>query len=173
LSAIGQRAPIPVNVPDQSPREKALRLWEEGFSLQRGGDIDGALAKYRASIEVTPTAEAHTFIGWVLSFRGDVDGAIRECQCAIAVDPDYGNPYNDIGVYLMSKGDLDDAIGWFELAKRAVRYEPRHYPFVNLGRLYAKKGKVVRAIDELEKALELNPGDTATRAALAKLRTYS
>src|SRR2546430_7197875 len=52
---------------------------------------------YQQSIDVHPTAEAHTFLGWTLSFQGRLEEATRECLKAIEVDPDFGNPYNDIG----------------------------------------------------------------------------
>ena len=61
---------------------------------------------------VHPTAEAHTFLGWSLSFQGRLEEATAECLRAIEIDPDFGNPYNDIGVYLMQQGKLDDAIPW-------------------------------------------------------------
>ncbi|NIO09761.1 MAG: tetratricopeptide repeat protein, partial [Deltaproteobacteria bacterium] len=44
-----------------------------------------------------PTAEAYTFLGWTYSFMGQLNEAIEECQRAITLDPDFGNPYNDIG----------------------------------------------------------------------------
>jgi Tfp pilus assembly protein PilF len=56
-------------------------------------------------------------------------------QGAIEVDPTFGNPYNDIGAYYIGKGELDEAVQWLEKAKRAPRYEPRHFPYMNLGRL--------------------------------------
>ena len=31
--------------------------------------------------------------------------------------PTFGNPYNDIGAYLIAKGELDEAIEWLEKAK--------------------------------------------------------
>src|SRR5688500_19484746 len=43
-----------------------------------------------------PTAEAHTFLGWVYSFQKRYDEAIAECLEAIRVDETLGNPYNDI-----------------------------------------------------------------------------
>ena len=52
-----------------------------------------------------PTAEAHTFLGWVYSFQSRYDEAIAECLEAIRVDETLGNPYNDIGSYLLAKGD--------------------------------------------------------------------
>ena len=36
--------------------------------------------------------------------RGDSRTRSRECRTAIAVDPDFGNPYNDIGSYLITLG---------------------------------------------------------------------
>ncbi len=59
----------------------------------------------------------------------------------------------------MEQGRSDDAITWFESAKRASRYEPRHFPYLNLGRLRAARGEVAEAIAEFEGALVENPGD--------------
>jgi Tfp pilus assembly protein PilF len=156
---------------DDAPlRVEAIRLWERAQSHQMRRDLPEAIRLYRESLATYPTAEAHTFLGWALSWQGDVDGAIEECKLAIAVDPEFGNPYNDIGAYLIEQGKLEEAIPWLERAQRAGRYEPRHFPHLNLGRIYAKTGKVSRAIDEFERALELHPGDPMAREALAKLR---
>lgn len=42
--------------------------------------------------------------------RKELEEAIAECHKAIALDLDFGNPYNDIGVYLIEREDLDGAI---------------------------------------------------------------
>jgi Tfp pilus assembly protein PilF len=129
--------------------------------------------RYEESIAICPTAEAHTFLGWALSWRGDVLGAIEQCRRAISVDPSFGNPYNDIGAYLIELGRQDEAVEWLERAKRAPRYEPRHFPFLNLARVYAAQGKTTLAISELQAALELAPGDASASSLLAKLRSLS
>jgi hypothetical protein len=49
----------------------------------------------------------------------------EECLRAIAIDPEFGNPYNDIGVYLMQRDKLDESIPWFEKAKQAKRFTER------------------------------------------------
>lgn len=151
-------------------RERALEIWERGIELQMERDLDGAIALYLKSLETYPTAEAHTFLGWAKSWQGDIDGAISECKRAIEVDPDFGNPYNDIGAYLIEKGELEAAIEWLERAKRAPRYDARHFPHLNLGRVYVMQHRVSLAIRELTCALELNPGDPAATEALSKLR---
>ncbi len=155
---------------DSEPRTRALELWNEALRFHMNDDLDRAVELYTKSIEVFPTAEAHTYRGWAFERMGRIDDAIAECHRAIEVDPAFGNPYNDIGAYLIAKGDLDEAIPWLEKAKIAPRYDPRHFPFMNLGRIYAAKGMVKRAIDEFESALAFAPGDATCASALAQLR---
>ena len=150
-------------------REKALVLWEEGTARLLTGELEEAIRLFTRSLELSPTAEAYTFRGWAFSFEGRLDEAIEECRKAIATDPEFGNPYNDIGCYLMQKGDLDEAVGWFERAKQAPRYEPRHFPYLNLGRLHAARGDIAQAVSEFQGALEENPDDPIALEFLRKL----
>ena len=147
-----------------------MELWQQAYRLQMAGELDRAIEVYRASIDVCPTAEAHTFLGWTFSFQGKLDEATRECLRAIEIDPDFGNPYNDIGVYLMQQGRLDEAIPWFERAKRAPRYEPRQFPCMNLGRIYMKQERWWEALREFEAAVRAAPQDTPAAQALHVLR---
>jgi tetratricopeptide (TPR) repeat protein len=151
-------------------RARADELWREAYRHQMSGDLERAITLYRESIGLHPTAEAHTFLGWALSFQGRLDEATAECVRAIEIDPEFGNPYNDIGVYLMQQDRLDEAIPWLQQAKRAPRYEPRQFPFMNLGRIYAKQGKWFEALRELEEAVRLAPTDRSAAKALHELR---
>jgi Tfp pilus assembly protein PilF len=152
-------------------KRKALLLWEEGQRHHLRGSIPTAIRLYTRSIELFPTAEAHTFRGWAYSFQGRLEEAIAECKAAIDVDPEFGNPYNDIGSYLMKLGNLEEAIPWLERAKTAPRYEPRHFPFLNLGRLYAAKGQLLRAAEEFRGALRFDPENSLAQRALDQLTT--
>ncbi len=154
------------HVSDAEDIERATELWREAYRRQMAGDLDAAIDLYRQSIRVRPTAEAHTFLGWTFSFQGRLEEATEECLKAIAIDPDFGNPYNDIGVYLMQRGKLDEAIPWLQKAKRATRYEPRQFPFMNLGRIYARQGKWPDALREFEGAVRAAPEDAEARKAL-------
>jgi tetratricopeptide (TPR) repeat protein len=155
---------------DDRRKKEALALWEEGQRFHMRGDLDEAIALYTRSLGLYPTAEAYTFRGWAYSFLGDIERAIGECKKAIETDPTFGNPYNDIGSYLMKLGRLDEAPPWFEKAKSSVRYGPRHFPYMNLARLYANQGMIARAIDELDGALEHAPGEPTCRNMLVHLR---
>ena len=149
---------------------RAIEIWQAAYRLQMAGRLDEAIERYRESIAVHPTAEAHTFLGWTLSFQEKLDEAIAECLRAIEVDPDFGNPYNDIGVYLMQQDKLDEALPWLDKAKRAPRYEPRQFPFMNTARILLKKNRWWDALREFEAAVRVAPTDRAAHQALHSLR---
>lgn len=150
-------------------RERARELWEEGVTELTSGRIHSAIDCFNQSILHYPTAEGYTYRGWALSFLGMLEQAVQECQKAIGIDPDFGNPYNDIGVYLMQLGLLDDAIPWLEKAKIAARYVPRHFPYLNLGRIYMAKGDQNKALEEYVKALDLDPENPVILKAIASM----
>ena len=154
----------------ETDRERAIALWRDAYRQQMAGDLDGAIQTYRRSIAVWPTAEAHTFLGWTYSFQGRLEEATAECLRAIEVDPDFGNPYNDIGVYLMQQGRLDEAIPWLGKAKQAARYEPRQFPHMNLARIYIKRNRWWDALRELETATTLAPTDQQLARTLHSVR---
>jgi hypothetical protein len=68
-----------------------------------------AVEHYRRSIAIHPTAEAPRFSAG-RSLLGHPDEAIAECRTAIDVDPAFGNPYNDIGAYLIELGREAESI---------------------------------------------------------------
>ena len=117
-----------------------------------------AIWLYKRSIDLFHTAEAHTFLGWAYSFQNRFQEAIEECEQAILTDPDFGNPYNDIGSYLIALERLDEAIPWLEKATVAKRYQPRHFPWANLGRVYEVLGNTDKALESYLKAHEIEPG---------------
>jgi tetratricopeptide (TPR) repeat protein len=152
-------------------QKRAMALVDEGMKRQMAGELDESIRLYKQSIALYPTADAHTYLGWAYSFQGKIDDAIAECEIAIQVDPAFGNPYNDIGVYLMQQQKLDEAIPWLEKAKLAKRYEPRHFPYINLGRVYLSKGMVNKAIQEFRGALEKRPEESEIAQLIEELES--
>jgi Tfp pilus assembly protein PilF len=117
-----------------------------------------------------PTAEAHTFLGWVYSFQNRYDDAINECLEAIRVDDTLGNPYNDIGSYLVAKGDLYSSVRWFKRALLAPRYESYAYPHCNLAHVYEKRGYLLKAARHYGLALQEEPRYAQAALALHHLQ---
>ena len=116
--------------------DRATEIWREAYRHQMQGELDRAIELYQRSIEVCPTAEAHTFLGWTYSFQGR----------------------------------LDEAVPWLERAKRAKRYEPRQFPYMNLARIHVRQGRLWDALREFERAVRLAPDDAELRRALHSLR---
>jgi tetratricopeptide (TPR) repeat protein len=154
---------------DSDAGQQAETYFRAAYTAQMRGDLDAAIALYRKSLACVPTAEAHTFLGWTLSFKGDYAAAIQECERAIEVDPQFGNPYNDIGSYLIALGRHQEAVAWLRKAMGAARYEARHYPHVNLARIYVKLGQLDAAIAQLRVALAIAPQYHPARAELHRL----
>jgi len=154
-------------MPETDPPDSAADLFQQAYELQMSGDYEKALELYTRSIEAFPTAEAYTFRGWTYSFLGDYVRAIAECMEAIKVDPKFGNPYNDIGAYLIEQGQWEESIPWFLKAIEAPRYEARCYPHFNLGRVYEHQNKWTQAKACYAEAYSL---DKRYRAALAGVR---
>jgi Tfp pilus assembly protein PilF len=154
-----------------SDREKeAKQRFQDAFEAQMAGELDRAVTLYLRSLALFPTAEAHTFLGWTYHFQGKIEQAIAECKRAIKIDPDFGNPYNDIGVYLIDLDRHDEAIPWLEQAIIAKRYEPRHFPYYNLGRIYLAKGLLNRACELFQQSLNVEPRYSLARVALENAR---
>jgi tetratricopeptide (TPR) repeat protein len=148
----------------------AYDLFQEAYEYQMEGELDTAIELYQRSIEAFPTAEAHTFLGWTYSFQGRLDEAIEECKKAIQIDPDFGNPYNDIGAYLLEKSQHEEAIPWLVQASKAKRYDSYHFAHYNLGRAYIALEQFNKAREEFESALRLKPEYDMAREALLMLK---
>ncbi|PYS71561.1 MAG: hypothetical protein DMF69_10005, partial [Acidobacteria bacterium] len=67
-------------------RYEAKQLFQDAYEAQLAHDYERAIELYQRSIETHPTAEAHTFLGWVYSFQERYDEAIAQCLEAIRVD---------------------------------------------------------------------------------------
>lgn len=148
--------PAPAEDPEL-PAETPDEFFAAAYRKHMAGELDEAVLLYKKSIVRQPTAPGHTFLGWAYAHQGRLDEAIAECEKAIEIDPDYGNPWNDIGSYLMAKGEVDRAIPFLKRATEAKRYCCPHYPHLNLGRLYAAQRKYRDAKREFERVLHLRP----------------
>jgi tetratricopeptide (TPR) repeat protein len=133
------------------------------------GELEEAAEVYRKPIDTYPTAGACTFLGWMYGLMGDYDAAIAECHCAIATDPEFGNSYNDIGAYLIEKGQIGDPIPWLEKATRSSRYDKSAFPCFNPGRVSGLKHDFRRALACYRGAVELDPSCILALSGIPRL----
>ncbi len=157
-------------VEDRDAIAEAFIHWRNGNVLHLAGRYEEAAEQFRQSITAYATAEGHTFLGWSLSELGRLEDAIAECKKAISLDADYGNPYNDIGVYLIELGRPGEAVAWLEKAITAKRYCCYEFPHSNLGRVLLSRGKIDEAKRSFERALSYNPGYVPAIVGLELIR---
>ena len=154
----------------EEARERAIETYYEGYRYQTNGRLAEAVSRYEQSIKLFPTAEAHTHLAWILGMQGKVEDAIEECYKAIALDPEYGNPYNDIGYFLIETSRHGEAIPWLKKALEAKRYDHFSFPHYNLARCYEKLGPWTAALDHYSRALEVSPDFADARVGQKRLQ---
>jgi tetratricopeptide (TPR) repeat protein len=154
---------------EQEKRQEAMELVGRAYQHHMKGELDRAIELYGQSLELFPTAEAYTFRGWARSLNQDFEGAIADCHRAIDVDPEFGNPYNDIGAYFLEQGQPEDAIPWLHMALKAKRYESYCFPHFNLGRVYEGMERLEMALEHYRRALQENAGYGAAARAIERI----
>jgi Tfp pilus assembly protein PilF len=159
-----------VSLEEEVHRLKAKAAAERGRVAQAQGDLEAASYFYAHSLEWADTPEARVGQAQALSYEGKLDQAMAECKKAIALDPEQGQAYNDIGVYLMQQGDEDAAIPWLQQSLDAASMEDRHFPYYNLGRIFERKQQLSQAAAAYEAALLANPAFDSAKSALARVR---
>lgn len=142
-----------------SNKQTALDLIHEGQALVVEGKTSEALEKFKASVELYPTPEGYTYWAWMLSYESKLEECILLCEQAIVLDPEFGNAYNDIGSYLIELERPEEAIPWLIKAKDAQNYDARHFPYLNLARVYLKLGRDDEAREEYIELLKLDPNN--------------
>ncbi|MBO9309865.1 MAG: tetratricopeptide repeat protein [Chloroflexi bacterium] len=138
----------------QTQAEIARRFLEQAHRQQLSGAIESAINLYRAALEMHPTAEAHKQLASAYSQQGRYEEAVDQCMLAIEIDPEYGDAYNDLGVYLMAMDRYEAAISWLEKAIAVPNYPNRAVAYMNLARAYQHFGQTFKVAQVLREAWE-------------------
>ncbi len=166
--ALAGGEPVQEGTKEEIPSVEQLN--NKGYLMSLLGHHEQAIRLFQESLEIQPTAEAYTYLGWTYGHMGNYQSAIDEAEKAILVDPDFGNPYNDIGVYLMKLEREDEAIPYFNKAMNAEKYCCYQFPHYNLGMIYFQKQMVDEAREEFQKSLAIDPDYFPASEALKLLK---
>ena len=133
------------------------RLIEQAHALIGQKETSAAKQVLEKALNYQETAEAFNLLSWCYSLEGELETAKTLCLKAIKNDPAHGAAYNDLGSYLLSEGQINESLKWFEMAKNARQYQNREFAFINAGRAYVEKRDFKRALKEFSLALTLAP----------------
>lgn len=170
VESVYQQGPSQVDHLEWQREKKYEDALSDGHQAILSKDYPTALEAFSKARNYRETAEVLTLMGWTHSLMAQMEKAKSYCLKAIKQDPDYGPPYNDLGSYLLSEGQVEEALKWFELAKKAPNYQNREYPYINAGRAFMTKRKLGRALDEFSKALTLAPYHDELHQTVEKLK---
>ncbi len=111
-------------------------------------------------------AWAHSVLGMLCLFTEQHEQAIAECRRAIELNPNLAEAHARLANALTCSGRTEDALAELNMAIRLNPHQPAYY-LMMLGRNHFVQGDYQTAIAPLERAINVGPGYTPARTALA------
>jgi len=139
-----------------------------GRVLKKMNQDDAALAEFRKAVETGPlNASAHLYLGQELAERGQYAEAEAELKESVRLLPN-----------LMAQQQLVDLLlktGKEAEAKSLLQQMAAQFPYdgathLKLARLREKDGNTKEALQEYQKALEVDPANSEARDGVARLK---
>jgi len=134
------------------------------------GDVAGAEDTYRKQLQVDANnAVAHNNLANALRDQGNYEEAVKEYQQAIKLNPKSTTSYiNLANMYQYSLSKIDNGI---EVYKDGIAQNPDSVDLlVLLGNTYAQNDDKESAQKYFQKALDLQPENTAAKAGMERLK---
>jgi arylsulfatase A-like enzyme/Flp pilus assembly protein TadD len=126
------------------------------------------VAIHEASNDRPLLPAAYFNLAFALREAGRDGEAIASYERALAIDPDYVEAHNSLGVTLAGRGRLDEAIVQFE---HVLKAKPDHaQAHNNLGSALERQGKTAAAIEQYTRAIAIKPDYPAALSHLAWIR---
>ena len=132
-----------------------------GNILLTQGKIPQASRCYETAIEMNPQfAEAYANLGSIAYQEGDLDRSIAHYKKALEVNPSLTGVYSNLAKVLQEQGKKQEAIALQEHLATPPNKQVSQDDWISYfkqGNTYTAEGKLDRAIEFYQKALELNP----------------
>jgi serine/threonine-protein kinase len=151
-----------------------VRAWNSlGAAYQQADRFDDALAAYRRSAEVRPNDGAYSNMGTLLYFLGRYPESANAYEQAVKLTPGKSIYWTNLGdAYRWGPGTRPKAAAAYakaiERARDEIDVDPRDAAVrVNLGLALAKSGQPSAGLEEIRKALEIEPGNPDTFVSAA------
>lgn len=152
--------------------ENPLLYYYRGFSLDKTGEPDKALADYKKSLELKPDFQLSLpEAGKILAKKGDVADAVTYYKKAYDLGTTDVLALYNYGSCLINLGNNDDAMKVFEkLLTVDPNYPDAHY---QMGIIYLGLGDNAKSKAALKKFLELDPENSNASVATEILKTMN
>lgn len=140
----------------QTDYQKAAPIARSAFQLWQRGKLRDSIIAYTRAVEIYPfDANMHNGRGVVLSELGKKSEALSEYRKAIALEPAWGDPYNNIADDLLAQKDYrgaEDAI------RKSIKLTPNEpVALITLAEICIATGRPAEAKKCLESASLMKP----------------
>lgn len=160
----------------QDMNPDAGKLYNEGNSLLKAGNYNGAVDKYDQALGIEKDYRTYYQRGVALKKSRDLAGAKTSFEECITFNKEFAGGYNALGGVYFSMGDYNNAITNFEkvltlTSKEKTKKKVKKnlsLAYTKLGDKDIKNGNPTKAIENFKKAVENNHYDSAY-LKLAKL----
>jgi tetratricopeptide (TPR) repeat protein len=165
LTAPDRAANIPEFV--NSPPNAIVKIREEfvndvsymrtAYENEKAGDVRGAMELYRKAVALNPdNADAHAFLGGLLTDQGQLQEAQRHLERALQLDSNHSVAHYNLGNALAKERRHEQAIESYE---RAIKLDPKNSKARNnLGVVLIGLGRIAEALQVLREAVAADPG---------------
>ncbi|MEJ2721704.1 MAG: tetratricopeptide repeat protein [bacterium] len=140
--------------------------------VRRNDDRERVAAGFREILEDRPSsAQVRREIAVEAIQNGDYAEAVRELKKSIAVNPDYPDLHNYLGIAYGNSGMIDDSIEEFETALKINPYYLKAR--LNLALALYDQGRFAESQSHIEKVLSVQPENQLAHNLLAELKTMA
>jgi tetratricopeptide (TPR) repeat protein len=141
-----------------------------GLAYLNSGRLDEAIAQLNRTLELAPEhAAAHNNLAYIYGTQGKRDRMEAEVKKAIFYDPDGTSARYNLASLYLDTGRTEEAIAQYRaITERAPREAGNAYN--QLGVLCAEKGDLKQAIENWQKALEIDPHDPNALANMERAK---
>jgi tetratricopeptide (TPR) repeat protein len=138
-----------------------------GLAYNRGRLFSDPFALWMDVLRVYPNQPRAMYSLGVLHYENkDFDQALRFYEKTVALDPDYEEAHNNMGLIYANRGETEKSI---EAFKKSVAAKPREKTYCNLGRAYTALKMYPEALAALERALSINPASAQAYTLIGRI----
>jgi tetratricopeptide (TPR) repeat protein/TolB-like protein len=135
------------------------------------GQKEEAVASFKKGIEVNPYYWViHRDLGRTYYSIGENEKAVAEFQQVTQLQPDNVEGWSNLATANLRLGKLQESIAAYQ---KSIQLAPTYLAYMNLGIVYTASKEYPKAIEALEKSVELGPNQEDARGSLADAYRYS
>lgn len=139
----------------QDMNKDAAVAYNTGNELQRQGDFEGAIKKYDEALAIEKDYRIYYQKGLALKKVNRIDDSKNAYLKSLELKNDFDGVYNALGGIEFSKGNFNEAIGYFEKFEQTTKNAKNKSAAKEyIARSYTKLGENAKNDGNLEKAVE-------------------